>query len=148
MTFSSTYLQAESVLKIRLAYKLPLDPIKTQTMADYDLSLILGKTLFEYDDARDAISGVIEKWKFSDNDGRYTFEISKDAKWFDGSPVTAEQIVFNLNRPIKLKSTFGKTLSETVKLDSAKVINESAFSIETIDKKPQKSFFQRVGSVF
>lgn len=139
---------AESDLRVRLAFRMPIDPINTKTMADYDLSLILGRTLFDYDASRNAKPGIIKQWNFNIETGEYLFEIDEKAKWSDGSSITAEHIAFNLRRPSLIKSTFGETLAELVKLDSIKIKSNNKLSIETIDKKPQKSLFQRLGSVF
>lgn len=135
-------------VRVRLAYNFPLDPLFTKTMADYDLSLLMSRTLFEYDEARDAIKGLLNSWDFDSENGSYIFHIDENAKWSDGSKITSDQIVFNLRRPSLLESPFGKTISEIVNLDKITVLDKYQFLLPTVDKKPNKALFQRLSSIF
>lgn len=44
------------------------------------------------------IPGVAEKWKISKDGKTYTFTLRKDAKWSDGTPITAQDFVYSWTR--------------------------------------------------
>ncbi|HVK90594.1 MAG TPA: peptide ABC transporter substrate-binding protein, partial [Mycoplana sp.] len=60
------------------------------------------KDLYEgltiYDAAGKIVPGAAETWDLSDDGLTYTFKLRSDAKWSDGSPVTAEDFVFSFQR--------------------------------------------------
>ncbi|MEQ8848654.1 peptide ABC transporter substrate-binding protein [Botrimarina sp.] len=47
---------------------------------------------------RKPIPGVAKEWEVSDDGKTYTFHLRRDAKWSDGSPVTAEDFVYSMRR--------------------------------------------------
>lgn len=47
---------------------------------------------------REPIPGVAERWEVSEDGKTYTFHLRKDAKWSDGSPVTADDFVYSMRR--------------------------------------------------
>lgn len=60
------------------------------------------KDLYEgltiYDATGQIISGVAESWTLSSDALTYTFKLREDARWSDGSQVTAEDFVFSFQR--------------------------------------------------
>ncbi|MDR6755371.1 oligopeptide transport system substrate-binding protein [Mycoplana sp. BE70] len=69
------------------------------------------KDLYEgltiYDAAGKIIPGAAETWDLSDDGLTYTFKLRADAKWSDGSPVTAEDFVFSYQRVEDPKTAAG-----------------------------------------
>jgi oligopeptide transport system substrate-binding protein len=69
------------------------------------------KDLYEgltiYDAAGKIVPGAAETWDLSDDGLVYTFKLRADAKWSDGSPVTAEDFVFSLQRVEDPKTAAG-----------------------------------------
>jgi oligopeptide transport system substrate-binding protein len=51
-----------------------------------------------YDAAGKIVPGAAETWDLSDDGIVYTFKLRADAKWSDGSPVTAEDFAFSFRR--------------------------------------------------
>ena len=45
-----------------------------------------------------AIPGIAERWDISDDLQTYTFHLRRDAKWSDGSPVTADDFHYSFRR--------------------------------------------------
>ncbi|MGK5089213.1 ABC transporter substrate-binding protein [Bdellovibrionota bacterium FG-2] len=127
---------------------LPMDPIRIQSMADYDLQLCLYRTWFEYDSSRKAKSGIVSEWSFDSKRGVYRFTIAQDSKWSDGSPVLSGQLLKNLKRAVALKTTFGEAVQGLIKLENAKALDDRNFELETRDHQPSEKFFQRMGSSF
>ncbi|SHH78155.1 oligopeptide transport system substrate-binding protein [Clostridium collagenovorans DSM 3089] len=44
--------------------------------------------------------GVAESWEGNDDSTEFTFKLRKDAKWQDGTPVTAQDFVYSLKRVV------------------------------------------------
>ena len=69
------------------------------------------KDLYEgltiYDASAKIVPGVAETWELSDDGTVYTFKLRADAKWSDGSPVTAEDFVFSFRRVEDPKTAAG-----------------------------------------
>lgn len=69
------------------------------------------KDLYEgltiYDAAGKIVPGAAESWTTSDDGTVYTFKLRADAKWSDGSPVTAEDFVFSIRRVEDPKTAAG-----------------------------------------
>ncbi len=69
------------------------------------------KDLYEgltiYDAAGAIVPGAAESWTVSDDGTVYTFKLRDDAKWSDGSPVTAEDFVFSFQRVEDPKTAAG-----------------------------------------
>ncbi len=136
-------------LRVEISPSLPLDPLAIQTMADYDLTLCLYRTWFEYDEGRKAMPGIVSAWQFDDAGGKYIFTIAPQTKWSDGSPLTSDQLISNLKRAVYVKKdSFGGAISEIVAIEKAKVLSSTKFELPTRNGKPSESFFQRMGSIF
>lgn len=140
--------QIKTPIRVEINPKLPLDPLNIQTMSDYDLALCLYRTWFEFDAGRKAIPGIVESWAFDGKTGKYSFSISSRAKWSDGTDISSEHLIQNLHRAKDLKSSFGEAISGIVDLGSAKVLSAKKFEIQTKNKQPSESLFQRLGSIF
>lgn len=52
----------------------------------------------------EALPGVATKWDISEDGKEYTFYLRQDAKWSDGTPVTAEHFIFGWKRAIDPKT--------------------------------------------
>lgn len=137
-----------TTLKVSSTPKLPLDPSLIQTMADYDLALCLYRTWFNYDNSRKAIPGIISSWKFDKKNGSYNFLIEKKASWSDGSPLTSEHLIKNLERLIRNKKSYGSAIDSIIDFKNIKIIDQQNFIIPTKNKEPSEAFFQRMGSIF
>lgn len=138
----------EKEIRVRLNAKLPLDPLQIVTMADYDMSLLLTATWFEYDKEKNIKSTLISSWSFDLNKGAYQIDVSDHAKWSDGSKITLYDLLANLKRSVYLKTSYGEAISGLVKIDDIKILSENSFLLPTIDGKPQDIFFRRMGSSF
>jgi oligopeptide transport system substrate-binding protein len=69
------------------------------------------KDLYEgltiYDASGKIVPGAAESWSVSDDGTIYTFKLRGDAKWSDGSPVTAEDFAFSFTRVEDPKTAAG-----------------------------------------
>ncbi|HEX5077782.1 MAG TPA: ABC transporter substrate-binding protein [Geminicoccaceae bacterium] len=90
---------ADGVLKIgRNADSTTFDPIKT--IQNVDIWLLNNTNAFLVQpnaEANEIVPDLAESWEISDDGLTYTFHL-RDAKFSDGSPVTAQDAVFSLTR--------------------------------------------------
>ncbi len=50
---------------------------------------------------------LAESWEYDENETTYTFHLHKDAKFHDGSPVTAHDVKWSLDRAVSLDKAMG-----------------------------------------
>jgi oligopeptide transport system substrate-binding protein len=77
-----------------------LDPHKTSTVEEANILRDLFTGLVTEDVEGGVIPGVAESWTISPDGKVYTFKFRNDAKWSDGSPVTASDFVFAWRRVV------------------------------------------------
>lgn len=70
------------------------DPIGQSNWLDQDL-LFAGLTALQLDGS--VRPDIAESWKVSDDNKVFTFALNKDAKFSDGSPITADDVAFSIN---------------------------------------------------
>ncbi|MFK7759269.1 MAG: peptide ABC transporter substrate-binding protein [Phycisphaerales bacterium] len=78
-----------------------LDPQRMSWMHDLRTARLLYEGLVKNDvlsDGFEIIPGVAKSWELSDDSRTYTFHLRDDAKWTNGSPVTAHDFVFSWRR--------------------------------------------------
>src|SRR5215207_9184284 len=76
-------------------------------------------------------------------DGRtYTFHLNKDAKWHDGTDVTAEDVKFTYDVALDEKSPNPRRSTIVQQLESYRVIDEDTF--EMVSKEPFATFLYDV----
>src|SRR5437870_10869002 len=66
---------------------------------------------------------LAEKWESSPDARTWTFHLTKNARFHNGDPVTAEAVRFSFVRTLKLNQGPAWTLSEFLKEDGIKVVN-------------------------
>ena len=99
MLLSGTAAWAESLLRRGIPGEPnSLDPAKGSLFLEYYLMKELYEGLVIYDAAGKIAPGVAQSWSISPDGSVYTFKLRGNAKWSDGSPVTAEDFVFSLRR--------------------------------------------------
>lgn len=100
--------QGKPVLDIGLGPDVDtLDPHKSTTIVAGQLFIELweGLTTFAADGA--VVPGVAERWETSADGLTWTFHLRRDAKWSDGSPVTAADFVFAWRRAVTPTTLLG-----------------------------------------
>ena len=140
--------KANTELRVRGPFKTPIDPMNVMTMADYDLSLILFRNWFGFDDSGKVRSDLISEWRFSESLGGYEFTIASDTKYSNGVPVTPPDLQLNLERAMKTGSSYANGISELIDVQSFQTVSPSTFTIKTKDGKRTDTFFKRMGSIF
>ena len=78
-----------------------LDPAKIQGVPEHRLFEGLFEGLVVTDPkTAEGIPGVAESWTVSDDGTVYTFKLRENAKWSDGTPVTADDVVYSWLREL------------------------------------------------
>ncbi len=79
-----------------------LDPQQIQGDPEYKINVSLFEGLVENDpQTSKAIPGVASSWEFSDDRTVITFHLREDAKWSDGTPLTANDFVYSWQRELQ-----------------------------------------------
>lgn len=86
-------------------YALPqdVDTLDPQTAARQSSYLVIGSIfqgLCGIDDQGKVVPGAARKWESDGNGTQFTFHLYKDAKWSDGTPVTADDFLFAIQRAL------------------------------------------------
>jgi len=81
-----------------------LDPAKAVGLPEIQVIRDLYEGLVNQNEKGEIIPGVATKWSTSDNRS-WTFTLRKDARWSDGSPVTAQDFVYSWQRLVDPKTT-------------------------------------------
>ncbi|GAA2881168.1 oligopeptide transport system substrate-binding protein [Aminobacter niigataensis] len=93
--------QAESVLRRGIVGEPnAFDPAKASLWHEYYLMKDIFEGLVSYDSTGKIVPGVAESWSTSPDDTVYTFKLRPDAKWSDGTAVTAHDFVYSLRREL------------------------------------------------
>lgn len=78
-----------------------LDPALIQGVPEHRIFEALFEGLVATDpETANAIPGVAESWTASEDKTQYTFKLRADAKWSDGVPITADDVVYSWLREL------------------------------------------------
>jgi MarR-like DNA-binding transcriptional regulator SgrR of sgrS sRNA len=107
------------IIKTYLSFGLPVDPANVVTLADLDLSYALASTLVDWSDDRKLREGLAKSLS-SSNETKVAFQLRPQAKWSDGTPITAKQAVKSFERAKRLYGDTLKSLFELLEKIDAK----------------------------
>ena len=80
-----------------------LDPQKLTGVPEANIAYDLYEGLATLDDHGNPTGGVAKSWDVSDDGKVYTFHLRDDAKWSNGDPITADDVVYSLRRVVDPK---------------------------------------------
>jgi oligopeptide transport system substrate-binding protein len=78
-----------------------LDPARAEGVHSFSVLTDLYEGLLALDADGNVVAGVAESWEVSDDGLRYTFHVRDDAKWSNGSAVTAGDFVNGMRRTLQ-----------------------------------------------
>ncbi len=109
-----------------------------QAQTSINIESFILKDLYEgltiYDPAGKVVAGAAESWTVSDDGTVYTFKIRENAKWSDGSPVTAEDFAFSFKR-VEDPATASKYANILYPIKNAEKINKGEGKVEDLGVK-------------
>lgn len=76
-----------------------LDPTKSSDTASNKIISDLFEGLMIRNPEGEVVPGLAKDWEISDDGLKYTFHL-RDAKWSDGEPITADDVIFTLRRVV------------------------------------------------
>ncbi|NLG99994.1 MAG: ABC transporter substrate-binding protein [Chloroflexi bacterium] len=108
------------IINLYADYPWTLDPQNTSSFAGV-LSLQFFDTLVTYEvnpetgiaDQTKIVPELAESWEISDDNKVLTFHLNKNAKFWDGTPVTAEDVYWSIQRALEGRMGWGTTQIET-----------------------------------
>ena len=101
------------IVKTYMSFTYPVDPASVKTLVDMDLSYALSTTLVDWDDSRNLTEGLAEPVD-SPNEKEFILKLKPQAKWSDGSPINAEQVLRSIDHAKQLHDEAMKGLFEMV----------------------------------
>ncbi|WP_457624848.1 ABC transporter substrate-binding protein [Persephonella sp.] len=89
---------------------------------------------------------LAEKWERNEDGTVWRFHLRKDAKWFDGKPVTADDVVFTYNE-IYYNPEIPSSVKDMLYIEGKKfkVRKIDKYTVEFVIPKPFAPFLQAVG---
>lgn len=109
-----------------------------QAQTSINIEAFILKDLYEgltiYDAAGKIVPGTAESWTLSEDGTVYTFKLRADAKWSDGTPVTAGDFVFSYQR-VEDPKTAAKYANILYPIKNAEKINKGETSVDQLGVK-------------
>jgi peptide/nickel transport system substrate-binding protein len=89
---------------------------------------------------------LAESYEVSDDGKEYTFHLVEDAKFHDGSPVTAEAVQYSFTRAIDVGKSAAGIFNKVIDKDSFEIIDDHTIKITL--KQPFAPFISTLGTVY
>ena len=102
-----------------------LDPVSSNLAVNQMLGNVCMSTLVDFDENWNVVPNLAESWTISDDALTYTFKLRDDIKFHSGDTMTAEDVVFSVNRC--MESSFTQT--DWQYCDGAEALNDSEVNI-------------------
>lgn len=127
--------QSSDTINVDLGSDVPtIDPALTQDVTSARVIYDLFSPLVDFNQNNQPIPGIAQKWSVSKDGKVYTFHLRKGLKFSDGSPITAEDIVFTWQRLAdpKVSSPYNILVSNIV---NGQAIIDGKAKVETLGVK-------------
>src|SRR5919107_542123 len=97
---TSTLAQEDgNVLRVHhLSYPDVVDPQKSSTTPEIDILQLVYEGLTRLETNQETVPGAAESWEYNDEATQITFHLRPDLKYSDGSPLTAENFRYAVER--------------------------------------------------
>lgn len=86
-----------------------LDPMSIAMMSTFTITYAIYDNLVEENENGEFVPSLAENVEISDDETEYTFTLRQDVKFHDGSQMTADDVVFSVNRTIEKGWAFDMT---------------------------------------
>ena len=90
------------------------------------------------------VPGLAQRWEISPDGLQYTFSLTSAARFWDGTPVTAEDVRFTLDRTVDKKYLPGNGYSSALMANYDRSVVVNPTTIRVFLKKPQTNFLPSV----
>lgn len=108
-----------------------LDPHKYGLTVELNIHNDLFEGLVDYDARGEPIPGLAESWTVSEDGRVYTFRLRAGAKWSDGAPVTADDVIAGMRRAVDPR-TAAQLVDLAFTVKNARAIAEGRMPVEAL----------------
>lgn len=112
-----------------------IDPAKISDYTDYMAAVNLYDGLVTVDSKGNLVPELAESWSMSPDAKEATFKLRADAKFSDGSPVTAADVVYTVDRLLKINQGPATLFAGVLKPGSVTAVDD-----KTVKFKLEKTF--------
>jgi peptide/nickel transport system substrate-binding protein len=124
-----------------------LDPHGTAANTSFRVTYMLYDRLVTYDGTDTEVKPQLaEKWDISEDGLTYTFHLNKEAKFHDGTPVTAEAVKYSFTRAMEVGKSAAGQFAGVINKDSFEIVDDQTIKIKLI--KPFAPFIKTLGTVY
>jgi peptide/nickel transport system substrate-binding protein len=123
-----------------------IDPAKISDYTDYMAAVNLYDGLVSVDDKGNLIPRLAESWTVSPDAKEVTFKLRTDAKFSDGTPVTAADVIYSVERLLKINLGPANLFAGVLKAGSVTAVDDTTVKF-TLDKT-FSPFLATVPSIF
>jgi peptide/nickel transport system substrate-binding protein len=116
-----------------------LDPAKTANRYAHTLNCNMFESLYVRDSKAELVPALAEASEVSKDGLTYTFKLRKGVKFHDGSPFTAEDVKFSLERILDTKGLMTTYLRS---IDKVEIVND--YEVIVRMKKPDGAFLKKL----
>lgn len=104
-----------------------LNPAITTSGGTHTASELLYNGLVELDDNGNPVPGLAESWEITEDGAVYTFSLQEGVVWHDGTPFTADDVVFSFNEVLlefhsRSAASIGNAIESIEALDDRTVV--------------------------
>ncbi len=118
-----------------------MDPYSQNEGPTNNMNQHIYERLIERDEKLNIIPGLADSWQ-QVNDTTWRFKLHKGVKFHDGSPFTAEDVVFSIERashPLSQVAQYARAMGKATKIDD--------LTVEFITPKPNPVFLEQADQV-
>lgn len=123
-----------------------IDPAKISDYTDYMAAVNLYDGLVSVDEKGNLIPELAESWTVSDDAREVTFKLRADAKFADGSPVQASDVVYTVERLLRINQGPANLFADVLKPGSVTAID--AGTVKFTLSKTFAPFLSTVPAIF
>lgn len=119
-----------------------------ETSSSTPLSLVFDGLTTTNGETGEPEGALAYQWQVSPDGRTYTFDLRKNLKWSDGTPLTADDVVFTFNDLVanpKIPSDWGDVIKVDGKLPEVKKVDEDTVAITTA--KVHAPFLRVIGAI-
>lgn len=106
-----------------------IDPAKINDYTEYMAAVNLYDSLTTVNAAGEVIPQLAESWDISDDSLTYTFHLKEGASFQDGSPVTAQDVVYSIKRLLAINEGPAYLFSDLISEDSVTATDDRTVEI-------------------
>jgi len=125
-------LASDQTFNVSIGAEVPtLDPQKIQDNVSARVADDLYESLVTENEEGDIVPGLAISWNLSSDSLVYTFQIRTDAKFSDGAPITADDVVFSIRRLVdpKVASPYSELITM---VKNARAVIDGKEKLETL----------------